>query len=598
MNKLTLLFFLFLTACLSAAPDNYDPYKNARLDFNYTNGLTIAERNNYYYQDEGVQYLPYDVLASMSRPKSDGIGIYNQLFLERPERLGLIPNLYNRDNPPIGITVSNDQNYIPMAGINCATCHTSAIFNSKHQVILIDGSTSSFAIDRLIKEMIFSTVYTLVNPAEFNRFYDRYLERSETGEYPFSKNEFKLVVGTAAFSRLTKSLESRQDLENEADKFDQEVLNYQLFPAKKTTLTSGAYPTKEQLSSRAGMFSYLLRRLKFFYQQTTYAQSDPTVAASGLGRSNPWGSTKNMFASLFFNKNSKDWPKVTGGPISTPSIWTYDNYQGIFATGVINSVMDRNFAQGVALVTDFNSKTLETTVSIKKLHQVVAFTKKIKSPSWPEKLLGKINQDQAQQGKEIFKRECLTCHNPKQELYSGPGTIPYNYYNVGTDPEYYKAQVEDFYGKELFSDVLTPLITAVKNQAAKNEGITDLIPYQGGRNKIVWRQPQDNEIEARPLWGIWATAPYLHNGSVLNLRELLTPPTQRMTEFWQGNLEYDVDNMGFKNEPLYFSDLLQINCQNCKGNNNLGHNFGTNLTLPEKNQLLEFLKTYSPETKF
>lgn len=598
MKKIIPLLMLFLAACLSAAPDNYDPYKNARLDLNYTNGLNIAERNVYYYADEGVQYLPYDVLASMSRPKSDGIGIYDQLFLERPERLGLIPNLYNRDFPPIGITVSQNPEYVPMAGINCATCHTNVIFNSKHQAVLIDGSTSYFAIDRLIKEMIFATIYTLINPAEFNRFYDRYQERSQAGEYPFSKNEFNLVIGTPAFSKLTKSLESKQNFSEEIEKFDQEVLNYKLNSVKKTSLISGAYPTQDQLSSRAGMFSYLLKRLKFFYQQTTYAQSDPTVAASNLGRSNPWGSQKNMYASLFFNKESKDWPKVTGGPISTPSIWTYDDYEGIFATGVINSVMDRNFAQGVALVTDFNANTLETTVSIKKLHQVVGFTKKITPPAWPEKLLGKIDQDQAEAGKQIFKRECLNCHNPKRELYSGPGTIPYNYYNVGTDPEYYKAQVEDFYGKELFSEVLTPLIAAIKNQAAKNEGITDLIPYQGGRNQIRWRQPQDNEIEARPLWGIWATAPYLHNGSVLNLRELLTPPAQRLSEFWQGNLEYDVENMGFKNEPLYFSDLLQVNCAKCKGNSNLGHNFGTMLPLKEKNQLLEFLKIYSQNTKF
>jgi hypothetical protein len=50
---------------------------------------------------------------------------------------------------------------------------------------------------------------------------------------------------------------------------------------------------------------------------------------------------------------------------------------------------------------------------------------------------------------------------------------------------------------------------------------------------------------ARPLNGIWATAPYLHNGSVPDMMELLKPPAERPTKFYVGGWEFDPENLGF-----------------------------------------------------
>jgi len=94
--------------------------------------------------------------------------------------------------------------------------------------------------------------------------------------------------------------------------------------------------------------------------------------------------------------------------------------------------------------------------------------------------------------------------------------------------------------------------------------------------------------KARPLNGIWATAPYLHNGSVPTLWDLLTPENARPPVFYVGGHEFDLVKVGLvaKEAPGMFRfDTSQ------KGNWNNGHKFGTELPVDQKKDLLEFLKT-------
>jgi len=88
-------------------------------------------------------------------------------------------------------------------------------------------------------------------------------------------------------------------------------------------------------------------------------------------------------------------------------------------------------------------------------------------------------------------------------------------------------------------------------------------------------KPKTPSYKARPLNGIWATAPYLHNGSVPTLWQLLRPKDRRKT-FHVGNREFDHKEVGFKydesdygpNDPKFrFNTKL-------KGNLNTGHTYG------------------------
>jgi hypothetical protein len=93
----------------------------------------------------------------------------------------------------------------------------------------------------------------------------------------------------------------------------------------------------------------------------------------------------------------------------------------------------------------------------------------------------------------------------------------------------------------------------------------------------------------RPLNGIWATAPYLHNGSVATLEELLKLDTTRQTSFMVGCQDYDPATLGFKTtcaDGATFSVGPKDG-----GNGNHGHNFGTGLKPEEKTALINYLKT-------
>jgi hypothetical protein len=95
-----------------------------------------------------------------------------------------------------------------------------------------------------------------------------------------------------------------------------------------------------------------------------------------------------------------------------------------------------------------------------------------------------------------------------------------------------------------------------------------------------------------PLDGIWLRAPYLHNGSVPTLRDLLKKPDQRPKKFYRGNDVYDWSNVGFKADVAEEQGRKFFEYDTAKtGNRNGGHLYGTDLLDDEKNALIEYLKT-------
>ena len=117
------------------------------------------------------------------------------------------------------------------------------------------------------------------------------------------------------------------------------------------------------------------------------------------------------------------------------------------------------------------------------------------------------------------------------------------------------------------------------------------------RGRVNWRdtlldtQPPYGPYAARPLYGIWAAAPYLHNGSVPTLYHLLLPPEQRPKTFALGAREYDPVKLGF----VVATACTQEDCvvdTTRTGDGNGGHLFGTDLAESDRMALLEYLKTY------
>ncbi len=103
--------------------------------------------------------------------------------------------------------------------------------------------------------------------------------------------------------------------------------------------------------------------------------------------------------------------------------------------------------------------------------------------------------------------------------------------------------------------------------------------------------------KVRPLNGIWATPPYLHNGSVPTVYDLLSPASERPTKFYLGNREYDPVKLGYRTEELANGFAFDTSLP---GNSNRGHEFsddkrdgviGPKLSPDERKALIEYIKT-------
>lgn len=600
MKLVHVLFLLVFTGCsailLAPSPAPLEPrpaifVPGASFAKGVTNGLSEADRRALYSMDQGIHWLPTDVFLSLKRP-TDSFGVYDEMFFERPERLGLAPNLADPGSElPLGVTSSMDP--VPMAGINCSACHTSIIANADGAFFIVDGGSGQFAIDRFIEGMIKSLVGTLINPAEFEAFYQRYRMRAARTNGLLSA--VKADNGTLDDKGLQEKIEEAYesgDIEPVLDVIQAES------PKALRAAVFGAPPSPGELSSRTGMYLYLAKRFVFFFQQVKYGTPNEgsKVAASGLGRSNPWAVTKKMFGDHleYIQPGAEPFaPKIDGGPINTPHVWDHERQKWIFWTGVVNSMVERNMAQHIALVTDFEWDTMTTTAKIEQLEAVSKLMRKAKAPAWPADILGKVDADLAAKGKPIFAARCLKCHDPVAN-YKTPGSAEFNYIDVKTDAAYYLGQIEPMGKYDLFSEVLAPMMTKVKARSQELEGIKDMGPFELGRTPVVWQKPAGNKFVAKPLAGIWASAPFLHNGSVPTIDDLLKPAKERPTEFHVGGYVYDAKKLGFVTDPSDPRAFKLVTSE--EGNSNQGHEFP--LSDPDRAAVLEFLKAYDADTTF
>jgi len=188
----------------------------------------------------------------------------------------------------------------------------------------------------------------------------------------------------------------------------------------------------------------------------------------------------------------------------------------------------------------------------------------LKAPAWPEEILDEIDQAVAARGRDVYttvdasRYSCASCHNLADA-------------NILFQP--YMAQTV----KALFEEMqLSPLEQAV---------------YSGFRIYNPGKEPGPDyaAYHARPLPGVWATAPFLHNGSARTLTELFKPAAERETFFYVGTSEYDPVNVGYLNDDS--DDRAELFDTSWTGNSAQGHEYGTGFSDAQKADLVEFLKT-------
>ncbi|MFP5506847.1 MAG: hypothetical protein ACLGH6_11670, partial [Gammaproteobacteria bacterium] len=172
-----------------------------------------------------------------------------------------------------------------------------------------------------------------------------------------------------------------------------------------------------------------------------------------------------------------------------------------------------------------------------------------------------VDTARAAHGRTLFNAHCAVCHASART-----GTVvPLD--EVGTD----RGRI-DTWGK-----------------AAAVEA-NRVVGAMGIERKGLVEEPLSGYV-AQFLDGIWLRAPYLHNGSVPTLADLLTPAAERPQSFWRGYDVYDPDRVGFIVQGAAAERAGTHYDTTLRGNGNQGHEFGTALPDADKAALLEYLKT-------
>ena len=178
-------------------------------------------------------------------------------------------------------------------------------------------------------------------------------------------------------------------------------------------------------------------------------------------------------------------------------------------------------------------------------------------PKYP----GKVDATRAARGQVIYAAQCSACHSPGG---ARTGTaIPLA--EIGTDPGRANSWTDSD------ADKMNLLTGAL--------GMTGAA-LQGGHGYV-----------AKPLAGVWLLGPYLHNGSIPSLTDLLSPPTNRPAVFYRGYDVLDPDNGGFISTGPAAEAVGFRYDTSLQGNANSGHTYGTTLSPDERRDLIEYLKT-------
>ena len=243
----------------------------------------------------------------------------------------------------------------------------------------------------------------------------------------------------------------------------------------------------------------------------------------------------------------------TVGTVDLPSLWNQRPRQGLWLhwDGNNDSVEERNKSAAIGAGATPDSLDLD---SMKRIED---WAMDFKAPEYPR---DRIDAALAERGAPIYRKECASCHEFGAERIGQVTALA----DVGTDRE----RVDSF-----TAELATKMNTI-------GEGRT-------------WRFSHFRKTDGyanMPLDGIWLRAPYLHNGSVPNLRALLNPD-QRPAEFYRAYDVYDWTNVGFVSSgPEAEREGVRFSTSE-RGNGNAGHLYGAALSADEKNALLEYLKT-------
>ncbi|HWB82929.1 MAG TPA: di-heme-cytochrome C peroxidase [Bryobacteraceae bacterium] len=526
------------------------------------NGWTQAERDEYYHLAEGSELMPYALIANV---KSSTTG---KPFLEDMERFGFLPDHTGPMNPhglPVGVTVSRSRNAgtagIEIIGFNCAACHVAELTYQGKRV-RVDGAPGMVNLQQYQIEFKNSLDTTLHSPQKLVALILAMDQEQHASDTPSG--------GAAGQYAAEPEVRSAGDVQavSSADPSFHSI--------------SSAAADKAQPASRGNFQDRLKTDIAFLKARLAYLKKGSLLidgTEPGPGRVDAFGAARNLLFPQYAMKMQS--------PVSYPFIWSIpDNigrkpadFEWIHYDGNTNSILERNIGQSLGMGSVFDPVTYESTLRLANLHQLEMLTHKLQPPQWPAEVLGNIDQSKAEQGRQIFQEKCASCHQNRF----------FPQMQIGTDPNRANSFGQPV-GKTPFPKAVAPILDKLKQRAYADDGITPAEQAKMDADPVVWRST--GQYLARPLNGIWATGPYLHNGSVPTLYDLLHPD-QRPAKFNTGGLEFDPVKVGYRSDSTVSGANVWVFDTSQPGNSNIGHSgevFGTTLPEDQKAALLEYLK--------
>jgi mono/diheme cytochrome c family protein len=543
----------------------------------------------FYHADQGTRTLgiPYEWFAALEQPEVSlrilpTIGVAATGGFSDPDylnRFGFIADTLAPDSKalPIGFARGgamlqdsgepwlNPQTRQAMTGIGltCAACHTGH-FTYKGTAVIVDGGPALTDLTKLKQGVGASLFLTRYLPSRFNRF------------------AYRILGPDAA-------------------------------PEAKVALASQLDGVLKQ------------------YKETGALEEKVGGTYEGFGRLDALNRIGNQVFALDL-KNTANYA-AHSAPVHYPRIWDAPWFTWVQYNGSIMQPMVRNAGEALGVsaelnLTDSKRGLFGSSVPVKTLEQIEKMLAGEKvfdgltSPRWPEDILPPIDQKLAASGAALYKEICQGCHLPpttSQEFLTHERWLPPNQAgqrlldvevvdlkHVGTDP----AQAEGMLNRKiaapanlgLGSDQFGPALGVLveKTVNAWFDAQTPPVP-DADRLRINGNRPNllqtPRGYKVRPLNGVWATPPYLHNASVPTIDALLSPASERPAKFTLGNREYDPVKLGYRTDDLVNGFVFDTTLP---GNSNRGHEFsdekrdgviGRKLTPDERKALLEYIKT-------
>jgi hypothetical protein len=299
-------------------------------------------------------------------------------------------------------------------------------------------------------------------------------------------------------------------------------------------------------------------------------------------------------------------------PASYPFLWETPQLDWVQWNGSANNPLARNVGEALGVFAHFSltaqndADRFRSTVNVRNLFELEQLVDRVRAPPWPQAHLGRIDRDKAARGALLFEQNCAKCHGVRGANGRFPLTAPnaagHQFINTIMVP-LEEIGTDDRLALNFLRHVARPgpLKSYLPPPLAELPAVPRLVLLRTAAKKIIERKlaeirpPLDAEqlgrltgfhddtpptekhlkgYKARPLEGVWATAPFLHNGSVPNLYQLLLPADKRVRKFHVGSLQFDAKHVGFSTEPVEGTFEFRTHDDAGKpiaGNSNAGH---------------------------